>query len=69
MPIDKIWNGKVEFLEHPSGHLKSKNRQYLGLKAKNEKSKSTLFSQTFKVSENNVPLFFSFLASRPRYWR
>ena len=47
--------------------LKSKNSQYLGLEAKNEKSKTTLFSPTFKVSENKVPSFSSFLASRPRY--
>ena len=37
--------------------LKSKNQQYLGLKAKNDKSKTTLFSQTFKVPESKVPLF------------
>ena len=32
-----------------------------------EKSKTTLFPQTFEVAENKVP--FSFLASRPRYLR
>ena len=31
------------------------------------KSKTTLFSPTFKVQENKVPLFFSFLASMMRY--
>ena len=46
---------------------KSTNCQYLGLEAKNEKSKTTLFSQTFEVPENKVPLFFAILASRPRY--
>ena len=30
-----------------------------------EKSKTTLFSQTFEVAENKVPLFFSFLAEEP----
>ena len=40
--------------------LKSKNRQYLGLEAKNDKSKTTLYSQTFKVRENKVSLFFHF---------
>ena len=34
------------------------NRQYLGLEAKIDKSKTTLLSQTFKVAENKVPLFF-----------
>ena len=43
------------------------NRQYLGLEAKKEKSKTTLFSQTIVVGENKVSSFFSFLASRPRY--
>ena len=38
--------------------VKSTNCQYLGLEAKNEKSKTTLFSQTFEVPENKVPLFF-----------
>ena len=28
------------------------------MEAKNEKSKTTLFSQTFEVAENKVPLFF-----------
>ena len=38
--------------------LKSKNRQYLGLESKIDKSKVTLFSKTCKVSENNVLLLF-----------
>ena len=46
---------------------KLNNCQYLGLEAKNDNSKTTLFSQTFEVPENKVPLFFSFFASRPRY--
>ena len=32
--------------------VKRPNRQYLGLEAKNEKSKTTLFFQTFEVAEN-----------------
>ena len=48
--------------------VKSTNLQYLSLEAKMEQSKTTLFSQTFKVAEAKVPLFFSFLASRLRYW-
>ena len=40
---------------------------YLGLWAKNQKTKGTFFSQTFKVEEEKVPLFFWFLAFRPRY--
>ena len=47
--------------------VKSINRQYLSLEAKNDKSKTTLFSQTFKVPENKVPLLFSFSASELRY--
>ena len=39
--------------------LKSKNRQYLSLATKKDKSKTN-----FKVPENKVPLLF---ASRPRY--
>ena len=38
--------------------LKSKNHQYLGLETKNDQSKTTLFSQTFKVSKNKVPSSF-----------
>jgi len=53
---------------YPNMLLKSTNCQYLGLKAKNKKSKTTLFSKTFEVPENKVQNFFSFLASRPRYW-
>ena len=41
--------------------VKSTNCQYLGLEAKNEKSKTTLFSQTFEVPESKVPLFFHVL--------
>ena len=47
--------------------IKSTDRQYLGLEAEIDKTKTTLYSQTFKVAENKVPLFFSFLASRPIY--
>ena len=32
-----------------------------------KKNEGTLFSQTFEVPENKVPLFFSFFASWPRY--
>ena len=49
--------------------LKSKNCKNLILAAKNDKSKTTLFSETFEHSENKVPLFLSFLASIRRYWR
>ena len=38
--------------------VKSTNRPYLGLEAKMEKSKTTLFPQTFEVAKNKVPLFF-----------
>ena len=40
---------------------------YLSPWAENEKNKDTLFSQTFKIEENKVALFFSFLAQGPRY--
>ena len=72
-----LTNDKASFQEQrfdyegiSSKHIecsKAKKRQYLGLEAKIDKSKTTLFSQTFKVPENKAPLFFSFLASRPRY--
>ena len=42
---------------------------YLSPWAENEKNKDTLFSQTFKIEENKVALFFSFLAQDPRYWQ
>ena len=38
--------------------VKITNHQYLGLEAKIEKSKTTLFSQTFEVAEKKV--FFQF---------
>ena len=37
------------------------NQLYLGLWASNKKNKTTLFSETLKVEENKVVLFF--------YWR
>ena len=40
---------------------------YLGLRAKIEKTKGPLFSQTLKVEGNKVSLVFSILAQRPRY--
>ena len=40
---------------------------YLSPWAENEKNKDTLLSQTFKIEENKVALFFSFLAHGPRY--
>ena len=46
---------------------KSTNSQYHCLKAKIEKSKTTIFSQTFEVADSKVPLFSSFLASKPSY--
>ena len=49
--------------------VKSTKCQYLGLEAKNEKNKGTLFSGTSKVGENKVVLLFSFLASKRRYQR
>ena len=70
-------NGKASFREKIFGlepktakhlHLvKSTNRQYLGLEAKNEENEGTLLSKTLKVGENKVVLLFSFLASWPRY--
>ena len=42
------------------GLVKSTNRQYLDLEAKMEKSKTTLFPQTFEVAENKVTFFFHF---------
>ena len=42
------------------------NHQYLGLETKIDKSKTTLFSQTFENAVNKQPLF---LAFRPRQWR
>ena len=44
------------------GSLLKKSRKcvYLGPGAKNQKNKSTFFSQTFKVEEKKVSLFFSF---------
>ena len=47
--------------------VKSTNRQYLGLGAKNKENEGTLLSETLKVGENKLVLLFSFLASRPRY--
>ena len=47
--------------------LKIKIWPYLGLWAIIEKTEGTLSFWTFKVGENKVPLFFSFLARRPRY--
>ena len=44
-----------------------RNWLYLGLGAKNQKSKGTFFSSTFNVGENKVPLFFAILAFGPRY--
>ena len=47
---------------------KAQNCQYLVLEAKNaKKNKGTLFSQTLKVGENEVPLFLLILAYFPRY--
>ena len=40
---------------------------YLGQKARYEKNKTTLLSQTFKVGESKVPLFFGFEASFSKY--
>ena len=37
--------------------VKSTHCQYLDMEAKNEKIKTTLFSQTFEVPESKVPLF------------
>ena len=34
-----------------------------------KKSKDTFLSQTFKIEENKVASFFSFLAQEPRYWK
>ena len=40
---------------------------YLGSWAPNQKSKGTLFSPTFKVTESKVSLLFLFMAQEPRY--
>ena len=37
-----------------------KKRPYLGIKATNQKSKTTFFSSTLKVRKKKVPLFFYF---------
>ena len=42
---------------------------YLSSWAKNNKTKVTLLSQTLKVEEFKVSLFFLFLAQEPRYWQ
>ena len=42
---------------------------YLSPRAKIEKPKGTIFSQTLKVEENKVPLVFSILAQGLRYSR
>ena len=36
---------------------KMRNGPYLGSGAKNDKNKTTFYSQTLKVGENKVPLF------------
>ena len=57
--LTKIW---------PNIDLGAKNEkiwQYLDLGAQIEDTESTSFS--IKVCENKVPLFFSYLAPRPRY--
>ena len=34
----------------------------------NQKSKDTLLSQTIKIEENKMSLFFGFMAQGPSYW-
>ena len=49
-------------IEGSCGHiyLKLRKRPYLGPGTKNEENKPTFFSQTSKVGEKKVPLFFHF---------
>ena len=48
-------------------YLEWKLWPYLSLRAKIDKTKGTIFSWTFLVGDDNMPLFFSFLASWPKY--
>ena len=58
-------------MEGSCGHiyLKLRKRPYLGPGTKNEENKPTFFSQTSKVGEKKVGLFYSFLVPGPRYGR
>ena len=47
--------------------VRGRNCQYLGPWAINDKNKDTLLSQTLKVEEKKVHLFFLFEAQEPRY--
>ena len=47
--------------------IKIRKWPYLGLESIKCKNKVTLLSQTLKVGEKKVPLFFCFAASFPRY--
>ena len=47
--------------------VKGRKCQYLGPWAINKKTKDTLLSQTLKVEEKKVSLFFSFVAQEPKY--
>ena len=49
--------------------IKGKKCQYLASWATNHKTKDTLLSQTLKVEEKKVSLFFWFEAQEPRYGR
>ena len=49
--------------------IKGGKCQYLGSLATNHKTKDTLLSQTLKVEEKKVSLFFLFMAQGPRYWQ
>ena len=45
-----------------------KKWSYLSSWATNHKTNDTLLSQTLKVEEKKVSLFFGFMAQGPRYW-
>ena len=42
---------------------------YLPQMTSNPKNKGTLFSSTFEVEENKVPLFYMYEAFLQRYWQ
>ena len=63
-----FWDMAVLWIFLAEMSFQQRKWPYLRKYGKSEKSKTTLLSQTFQVTENEFPLFFSFLASRPRYW-
>ena len=63
MAISSIEAQEVEYV--PSS--KGRKCQYLGPWAMNQKTKDTLLSQTLKVEEKKMSLFFLFVAQEPTY--